>query len=295
MVETLNYGALSAGITILVMWSLTIFFEKLLHIKRNIFTIDDANASGFKGDDMILIRKLSHTIDSTGKYRMKTRSTKYWVRCVTQFGIIVYFWIVIAFQRALFMRYFVDFDRTAADHHTMHIFAGMGFAIYVWDILFIDVYIKKDWMLIIHHVNSIIWCIVMMNGVYVPFAMGYGIPMVAFDSITLFIQGFRCEYHDLYPELTRQMSSFLCISFVLQIILNMVGQAYLIIYGLFVMQAMPIYSGVLYIISMCCFIYTDFQILQTFKSYTVQKYENMNWNLLLSNDSGRMPCNISTC
>ena len=95
----IQYGFISMFITMLLLWLIIIILEKVLNIKRDVYSVSfiesnvknqNENGENAKDNlDVVLFRRLSRSIDSDGKYRMKTRASLQFATSIAFFALIL--------------------------------------------------------------------------------------------------------------------------------------------------------------------------------------------------------------
>ena len=234
--------------------------------------------------DVGLLRRLSRSMDSNGKYRMKTRASPQFARSIAFLALIFCIIIGVSINPEWFIQHFIEFEAESVEYIPYQIAAGIMLSVYLYDLIIMDGYSSLDYPLIIHHILTIIAAMLIIIGRYSPFSTWYGICMVAMAFPYKLAQAFRYEYCWRYPEFTRTCFKYLHVYWLILMICNLVGQFYMIVYGGIVLMEVPVYDVILYSIACVFWIYADSMVLKALKSWSVQNYENINWNLAFVQD-----------
>lgn len=260
----------------LLMWCLHVLFETIFKVEQAVFCVTNLeNDTDFTDEDILLITKLSHGIDNVNinKYRMRTKPTKQLIRCLVHlaaFMVLIYcfksFWIPI-FQ----FRHDHDIMTNGCAQTTAAIF----FCSYIYALLNMNVYVNKHWTMILHHLFTVIYSVIVMHGIYIPTAIIYGF-MITFDFIIFGIEAFRYQYHTKYPELTRTLCKFLYYYYFVMLVTNITVQSWFHIYGICTGQ-LKWYHLLYGFFAICVWMYTDIIVLKILKEWRFQKYERLDW------------------
>ena len=102
--------------------------------------------------------------------------------------------------------------------------------------------------------------------------------MVAMAFPYKLAQAFRYEYCWSYPTFTRKCFKYIHVYWFILMLFNLFGQFYMIIYGM-ILKKVPVYDVVVYSIACIFWIYADSKVLKALTSWSIQRYEKVNWNL----------------
>ena len=278
MVTSAEYAMASALIIIFFQWTISIITEKILNIKRIVYCTPTFESENDKLE-IINFRKLSRSVDSNRTHRIKTRGTPQFARGISIFIILIY--IIYGLSKKNFRtitQHFIEFDQDSIDSIPYLIGIGAVLGDHLYDLIHRDEYSNTDYLLMMHHILTIVAAAAMIIGRYTPNGTWYGIWAVIIPVPIKFCEAFRYEYASKYPKLTRKMFKISTVYYICTIICNLLGQVYLLVYGGFIVRKLAIYDIILYPIAIIFWIATDYQYLKAMQKWSTQKYEQVDWS-----------------
>ena len=275
---TSNVAYLSTAISMLVLWMLSILIEKILGLERVIYSVSTLKLTNEKVYNSN--RRLSRSVTSNGQYRMKTRGAPHIARGISMFVTLIILISGMFIIPNWFIDHFIKFEEESNQSPYFQICVGIIFSDYMYDLIIMEEYSKLNKPIIAHHGFSIIACILIQSGHYMAIASWYGICMAILGPMVCRIcQAFRYEYSAQYPEMARKICAFTCFWYTACMIINYVGQSFIIIYGGFMLRKITYYEIFLSVAAFIGWGYLDIETAKALQTWKVQKYEDVNWKI----------------
>ena len=216
-------------------------------------------------------KRMTKQLDHTGRFRITTRGTIYYIKGVWCVLLLIASITIFIACPDWFVQHFIELDDSTVHFWPyQHISASIA-AIYSWEVV-ANRYGKLNYSILIHHWLTVMASILILLGVYTPFATWYGFTQVACLFSIDFILGFRATYSNKYADLTRK--AFICsvwwVSFT--IVCNFAGQFYLLVNG-FVTGRIAVSSCITMLFTMVGWMYDDQLLLRALYDFSTHQYE----------------------
>ena len=196
------------------------------------------------------------------------------------------------FNPLWFKRHFYDFDSSTVNYTLYQCVCGSLFGLYVWE-LSLNKYGKIESSIIVHHWATIVAALSILLGSYIPWATWFGMTGVQLQIPSMLAFGFRTLVakksvkHSIFVKKWMFWTYYYTI-FVT--ILNLSGQLYIIIYGLYSGKLFW-YQALIIIIAMPMWLYDDYLLLIALSKCYKQDYTlivgftNVYKNMIKRNNS----------
>ena len=271
-----KWTILTAIMTIFLAWMSHEIMERYFGMEPRVAMVSEIQLNATTRDNPIkslkMNQRMSKGLDSSGRFRITTRGAIYNIKGIwTVILITVSLYIFIAYPD-WFIQHFIELDRATVNFWPyQHVSASIA-AFYAWEVCS-NRYGKLNWSVLLHHWLTVFASILILMGVYTPFSTWYGFTQVACSFSMGFMLGFRAIYSNDYPELTRKC--FRCqLRYVpFTIILNFIGQFYMLIMG-FSTGRIAISSCITMIFTMIGWFYDDQLLIRALHHFSKQKYED---------------------
>ena len=180
---------------------------------------------------------------------------------------------MLYFHPIWFKRHFYDFDKTTVNNTLYQCICGTLFGFYVWE-LSLNKYGRLETSIVIHHWATIIAAISILLGAYIPWATWFGMTGVQLQIPSMLAFGFRTLMAKQSKKYANMVSLFMFVAYFWTIfvtILNLSGQLYIIIYGLY-SKKLFIYQAIIICFTMPMWLYDDYLLLIALKRCYKMEY-----------------------
>eukprot|EP01083_Nonionella_stella_P125721 380264_1 len=153
----------------------------------------------------LLASIISKRLDEDNEFRIRRRGSIEFVKSGMLFGGFVLFMWILWRSPSWYYDVYVTYDICCVNHFYLKVNALVCGSIYLWEIVMLEQYFNNHWSVYAHHWLTVIACAKIASGFFSPFLINHGIA-IASQFLSVFINGFRFNYCETYPNLTR----FLC-------------------------------------------------------------------------------------
>eukprot|EP01084_Bolivina_argentea_P116022 206232_1 len=272
----LRYVWLSGCLTIFFCWFAQEVMERAFGMAPQIRTKQEMESHAKQSDNPVktfkLNRRLTKSLDHTGRFRIQRRGTINYIKSVWSFGLVVMSLCFLATTPEWFQAHFFDLDPSTVNWAPYQHISASILCFYCWEVA-TNRYGRLDYSILMHHWLTAAAALSILLGVYTPFATWYGFTNVGMAFAVDFTMGLRATYSNRVAHLTRKL--FICTFVYYVVIMCMVflGEIYLIVLG-FVTGKIPIASEIIMIFTMFGWAYDDINLLRALYDFSTHEYEN---------------------
>lgn len=277
MTGTIERAAMTSSIVVFVAWCLREFLERKCGMYPKIIeskSILNSNSEESKASKNYIIKRLTRQLDLTGKYRIQSSASVHYVKTCWKFGLVGMMLAEFYLNPNWFYYYLISMKPHlyTSNYEPLYHASAIIMTMYAWETVATNRYAKLNWSSIVHHWITVFAATSIIAGYYNPCAVWYGITGVMLVFPENFALGFRASHCRKYPMFTKKMFIFVYWWYLIISILNIFGQIYLIIFGKFVYQTLSYYTVAYVIVSICAWIYSDYQLLKHLKEFANMDY-----------------------
>ena len=221
--------------------------------------------------------RMTKRLDVDGKYRITTSASLRFTKCILR--ICGAFISVFLLSPSWYYRHFIEFDSNTISLWPYQILCAISFSEFAWEWALSTSPFetqKSNYALDAHHIISTLMGMLLLNGVYIPFATCFGIITQMFLFPAHFAIGLRIEFHDKYPKLVRSTLKWVGYYTLSAIVINILCVYSLIIWAFIHTDKINIGITLFFAIGSLAFIKQDYILIKTLKTYSTQHYELVN-------------------
>eukprot|EP01084_Bolivina_argentea_P089608 161655_1 len=267
---------LTGILTIFFCWMAQEILERAFGMAPAIRNVDELHEEAMKYSNpqrkLQINRRITKKLDIQGRFRITTRGTIYYIKGV--WSLIMLFVSMYVFLRYpdWFIDHFIKIEpKTVSLSWYQHISASIT-TFYAWETV-TNRYGRLNYSILFHHWLTVMASLLILLGVYTPFATWYGFTQVAcLFSINL-VMGIRATVSNKYPHTTRKLFTCSVWWTIITVIFNFSGQIWLLIMG-FSTARISYYSCVFMIITMIGWGYDDYELVKALHDFSTHNYED---------------------
>eukprot|EP01083_Nonionella_stella_P175822 613421_1 len=192
-----------------VMWTIHKLMVSKLEMKPIIKMTQDLSPSTTDCvfDELMKKRELlalviSKRLDEDNQFRIRRRGSIEFVKSGMLFGgFMLFVWMLWSIP-SFYYDVYVTYDSCVVNSFYLKVNALICGSIYLWEIVMLEQYFNNHWSVYVHHWLTVIATVKITSGFFSPFLINHGIA-IALQFFSVFIDGFRCNYCEIYPNLTR--------------------------------------------------------------------------------------------
>eukprot|EP01084_Bolivina_argentea_P207813 354491_1 len=248
----------------------------------DINNINTKSTSHVKDKSSNVFLKLTKSLDDENQYRIRQSAAFLFTKVI--FRIILLFLSVIALMAypTFLVDHFWRLDGCTTYLRWLQYAAALIASEYSWECAMLAPYASVSSAIYIHHWFTILAGVNIIFGLYSPLATNYGIMHIAMNITAPLCGAFRFQYASTMPNATRNLAkiatmwmSFLIImSWITSIII--VSRAFTLGFD---NHHVPLWSIIMYLITMIGWGYDDFYCIQTYWEWGHEKYEDANFDM----------------
>jgi len=285
MPEELNYDItlaefrpvlLTCLLTMFGCWALQEIMERGMGMAPNIVKQSDLDRRAKRKDNPIkhvrVNKMMSKSLDLRGRYRIQTRGTIYFIKALHQLIMFIVSLAVFTVDTQWFVDHFILLKAESTNYVPYQHVSASLVGYYAWEVI-ANRYGRLAWSVLIHHWVTAGTATLVLLGRYSPFATWYGFVGVFMCFPTGFLMGFRAQYSNKHPELTRKAFLYCAWYYAGLTALNLCGQLFMIVTAL---STGRIELGfiILILCCMCAWVYDDIQLLRAYHEFSKHDYED---------------------
>eukprot|EP01083_Nonionella_stella_P004086 11785_1 len=269
-----------------VMWTIHKLMVSKFEMKPIIKMTQDLSPSTTDGlfDDLVKKRELlalviSKRLDEDNQFRIRRRGSIEFVKSGMLFGGFMLFVWMLWSSPSFYYDVYIRYNVCCVNYFYLKVNALVCGSIYLWEIVMLEQYFNNHWSVYVHH-----WLVVFAGarvaaGFFSPFIINHAIS-IALQFVSVFINGFRFNYCEIYPNLTRflckvkfvYMTSLTCVALFLDamifIRLSIIG---------FSETTITLPSAVIGIVCLIGWSYDDVKLLKYVWGWTKLPYEELQF------------------
>ena len=174
-----------------------------------------------------------------------------------------------------FRAHFIELDASTVDFWPyQHVSASIA-AYYSWEVT-CNRYGKLNYSVLMHHWFTVFAALLILLGVYTPFATWYGFVQVSWCFPIGYAMAFRTTFSNKYADLMRRWFTFNIYWLMICATCNFTGQFYLLFMG-FSTGRIAVASCITMMFTMAGWFYDDMQLLKALKVMSTEPYEDANF------------------
>lgn len=272
-------------------WMLNLLLERGIGIQPRFFlgaTIQHAdeyiltdNQTRKSGAVPHLLKRNSKSLDAKGNFRVQNRPALIYTKSVALLLLVcVAVWQLVkpgGFEEYVDLFYHMRPESIQAVG--FQVAASLTLSWYLFETVIVMQYYKLGISSIIHHWLTIIAATLVLMGVFIPYAIWYGIVLVGFVFPVTFFQGFRVHLGHKFPKLACTSARWSFYYFAGLVLVCLVGSIALVVqggltgnFGVWVILAISL--------SIIGWVYDDFQLVKHLKQAATFNYEDLNFELV---------------
>eukprot|EP01083_Nonionella_stella_P027116 74605_1 len=280
--EEYQWVTLTMFLTAFLCWTAQEILERQFGMSPRIITAKDLHTESATArapnpmKHYVMNKRLTKSLDHRGQFRIQTRGTVYFIKAVWCF-LLCAAYIILAFivYPEWQVQHFYHLNASTVWFAPNMHFAGSVFAFYIWETT-TNRYGRLVWSVLVHHWLTVAAALAILLGRFSPFATWYFFAEVALAFPIFIALGFRAQFSNKYPYITRNL--FVCSLhwYIFTLILNFIGQILIVGNSLVYHfnESLSVYYVVVMICSMMAWLYDDIQLTKALHSFSKQNYED---------------------
>eukprot|EP01083_Nonionella_stella_P086722 241098_1 len=224
--------------------------------------------------------QLSKRLDKNNEFRIRQKGSIWFVKTMIWFAGLFCLFIVIAFDNpSWYADTFWHLNRCSVNYIYVKYQCIVVASYYCWELVMIEIYYKNSAPLYLHHWLSVVAAIYLLIGGYSPFVTNHGMN-IALIWVVTFILGFRYNYCESYPNITRLLVYFCYIYYVFLVLFTTAVDILLVVRLCMIGfgdDTMPMHSAIASVLCVVAWTYDDYLLIQTLNKWRSITYENMSF------------------
>ena len=153
-------------------------------------------------------KRVTKSLDHQGRFRITTRGTVYYIKGTWTVFLFIASLAVFISNPDWFRAHFIDLDPSTVDFWPyQHVSASIA-AYYSWEVT-CNRYGKLNYSVLMHHWFTVFAALLILLGVYTPFATWYGFVQVSWCFPIGYAMAFRTTFSNKYADLMRNWFRFI--------------------------------------------------------------------------------------
>eukprot|EP01083_Nonionella_stella_P004085 11784_1 len=228
----------------------------------------------------LLASIMSKRLDEDNQFRIRRRGSIEFVKSGMLFGgFMLFVWMLWSIP-SFYYDVYVTYDSCVVNSFYLKVNALICGSIYLWEIVMLEQYFNNHWSVYVHHWLTVIATVKITSGFFSPFLINHGIA-IASQFFSVFINGFRFNYCQTYPDLTRllckikfvYMMSATCGALLVDLLifvrLSIIG---------FSATTVTMSSAVISIVCLIGWSYDDIKLLKYIYGWTTLPYQELRFS-----------------
>eukprot|EP01083_Nonionella_stella_P027115 74604_1 len=209
--EEYQWVTLTMFLTAFLCWTAQEILERQFGMSPRIITAKDLHTESATArapnpmKHYVMNKRLTKSLDHRGQFRIQTRGTVYFIKAVWCF-LLCAAYIILAFivYPEWQVQHFYHLNASTVWFAPNMHFAGSVFAFYIWETT-TNRYGRLVWSVLVHHWLTVAAALAILLGRFSPFATWYFFAEVALAFPIFIALGFRAQFSNKYPYITRNL------------------------------------------------------------------------------------------
>eukprot|EP01084_Bolivina_argentea_P207814 354496_1 len=238
------------------------------------------NIKKFKSTNVFL--RMTKSLDDDNTYRIKQSAAFLFTKVIFRSSLLLLSVIALIANPSFVVDHFWNLDGCTTYIYFLQYAAALIASEYAWECSMLAPYANVDKAIYLHHWFTILAAANILFGLYSPLATNYGILHIALNVTSPLCGSFRFQYADKLPDITRRICKFASIWMIVMIIVSWFTTG-IIIYRAIVLgfdnHHVPLWSIVMYLITMLGWGYDDYHVVQTYWQWGHEQYEDADFDM----------------